>query len=557
MYFANTKTGANIMIFSKWDTLCSSTGPKPRIVLRKKVFYFMIELPADNGKRRFYRKSLKTTDYYEARHLVQQWIIKDMTMRKKPDFDINSFGEIVLDSKKKAVQLTKQSNIWETITNLFNKISFVDHTGMICCLSQLDINRPFTIHEQNDYVDVSLLAELTPEALKAFKKLAQDNKAKDEEIERYKKIIDKLIAVSDMVEGYVNRSTNPYPDAKIPEIKIKDILNLLQIRAGADTEETKRKIKRNQEFVELVNLTTDDLYEKFHTLDTIQKITEHIALLDTINSSGKGKRIRYLREFVQCAVDAYPKYFDTSIISFLPKFKKTPKGESKPYFPFSQDQLKNILNPEHNFFTHNERNMDLLFGVLISLFTGSRITAAFTLETTDIQKDKATGIWYFDFNENHPYKRIKNEDTIRRVPIHKTLLEMNIVDIITERKQLSQKKHLDFIFSVTTNKKNDNFNEHIRRNLHKFLQRIGIRESTKSQYAFHGFRKSCNIQMIKSHIEQSYIDKLIGWDSPRTADKYYSDFSLQDLKIEMDKLDYSFLRDEFNAWKSIFSKRYL
>ncbi len=56
------------MLFEKCDTPCGTFGPKPRIILRKNIFYYMIELPYVNGKRRFFRKSLHTDNYFENKY---------------------------------------------------------------------------------------------------------------------------------------------------------------------------------------------------------------------------------------------------------------------------------------------------------------------------------------------------------------------------------------------------------------------------------------------------------------------------------------------------------
>ena len=46
-------------------------GPDKNLYLRGKIFYYMIELPRENGKRRYYIKSLHTDNYYEAREKVK------------------------------------------------------------------------------------------------------------------------------------------------------------------------------------------------------------------------------------------------------------------------------------------------------------------------------------------------------------------------------------------------------------------------------------------------------------------------------------------------------
>lgn len=50
---------------AKWDA--HQFSAPIRLWLRNRVFYSIMELPRVNGKRRYHRISLHTTNYYEAR----------------------------------------------------------------------------------------------------------------------------------------------------------------------------------------------------------------------------------------------------------------------------------------------------------------------------------------------------------------------------------------------------------------------------------------------------------------------------------------------------------
>ena len=57
-------------MFKKCMAKCYA-GPDKNLYLRGKIFYYMIELPRIDGKRRYYIKSLHTDNYYEAREKVK------------------------------------------------------------------------------------------------------------------------------------------------------------------------------------------------------------------------------------------------------------------------------------------------------------------------------------------------------------------------------------------------------------------------------------------------------------------------------------------------------
>ena len=54
---------------AKWDA--HQFSAPIRLWLRNRVFYSIMELPRVNGKRRYHRISLHTTNYYEAREKLR------------------------------------------------------------------------------------------------------------------------------------------------------------------------------------------------------------------------------------------------------------------------------------------------------------------------------------------------------------------------------------------------------------------------------------------------------------------------------------------------------
>ena len=77
----------------KCDANCDALG---NIWLRNNVFYYIVELPRIDGKRRYFRKSLHTRDYFEARERVKLLLAgKEYAPRKQinlpyPDTEIKT-----------------------------------------------------------------------------------------------------------------------------------------------------------------------------------------------------------------------------------------------------------------------------------------------------------------------------------------------------------------------------------------------------------------------------------------------------------------------------------
>ena len=153
------------MLFEKCDTPCGTFGPKPRIISRKNIFYYMIELPYVNGKRRFFRKSLHTDNYFEARQIVKTWITQGLNMRtpKFPVFEYPSDRQMY-DMKKQAKAVYKAGNLWPEIRRLLELLHFDTPNIKMCAVSKIDPIQPFELSKSNDTKTVEMLLELDPYA---------------------------------------------------------------------------------------------------------------------------------------------------------------------------------------------------------------------------------------------------------------------------------------------------------------------------------------------------------------------------------------------------------
>lgn len=594
--------------FVACDTFCDSfMRPRPRIVLRNRIFYLMFEITeggpkANNGvkKRKFIRKSLHTSNYFMARQIVQDWL-----GGHGPDFGKFAYNEIefnnkfekkvkimalsprkspavrnVLSAKKKAEMLYKNGTVFEELSNLMEKIKVRQSSSAMCALSQINLNEPFELDVHNDFEDMSLFAELSPYARKMLDKLISKSKELDNELRaakrqsvwdnehigRLEKLIEtqqKIIeAQADCVKRaeYVAPAIRETLDSAVStSVKsdigktIGDILDLLRVASGKTKDSTTRKIAALRSYFKLVGLKETDAYSKFHTRDVVQKIFNDIVDHPTNLGNTKKKHVRWVCEFVRCATRQYPDEFNDSIIAVLPGIDATKKHQKNPHIPYTEDALKEIFNPKHTFFNKNAKNRDVFWGILIALFIGARQNAAFTLQYKDIIKNEK-GIWCFNFTEEgHKIKHLKTEESQRVVPIHQTLIDMGFLDYVSRQKVRNKDTDMDFIFKVCITK-GGVFNNHIVRGFFKFLTDIGVRDNSGTRYDFHSFRKNANIRMEKCGITSSYINKLIGWEGVDTREKSYSNYTIPELYDALCLLNYDFLQPEFDYWKEVMSK---
>lgn len=78
-------------MFKKCKANCQAND---NLYLRGDVFYYMVELPRQNGKRRYFIKSLHTKNYYEALEKAQK-ITKNLDLTVKTPKELISTAQFV------------------------------------------------------------------------------------------------------------------------------------------------------------------------------------------------------------------------------------------------------------------------------------------------------------------------------------------------------------------------------------------------------------------------------------------------------------------------------
>ena len=100
----------------KCDAKCDARTkkPAPYLWLRNNVFYYRMELPGVNGKRRYKRCSLHTSNYYEAQTMITERQYIEQTV-----FDIHGlFDKMLLKAWPEGVEKPKEDkDFFALITN--------------------------------------------------------------------------------------------------------------------------------------------------------------------------------------------------------------------------------------------------------------------------------------------------------------------------------------------------------------------------------------------------------------------------------------------------------
>lgn len=510
-------------MFKKCKANCQAND---NLYLRGDVFYYMVELPRQDGKRRYFIKSLHTKNYYEAlekaKNMKKAVELHTMDTKKLLKRAKELMGRVIFDT----VDVNVDNGDGRIITTKQKRISVKTDIKVITELYDI-VAQVYTITDRTlDDDDLKLIAEIV-------------NMRVDAENEK----------LMEMLQSKLNGVSNNTPP--VANETIGDILTKWKNSISTKNCETEAKRKESViiKMVGWVDMKLTDKYADFYNLDNIQKICKYIKGNADVKGNTKRKYARYLREFIKYAPRVNSIY-QTDLAEEIIDFDKTSAIDTKGHMQYTREHLIQIFDPKQTFFNENE---DQFWFVIVALFTGARRNAATTLQYGDIiNKD---GIDCIQFRRNHPIKMLKNDESERLVPIAKQLLDLGFVEYVKRRKTKLKAKDTDFIFPNCQRPKDDGFNTNIvQKGFLQYVKNLGIKQPDGDKYDFHSLRNNATEILEKAGVSQIYINKIIGWKGQNTMQQHYSKRRLDEIKTEVDKLRYDFLQTEFDYWRDVMSK---
>jgi len=229
------------------------------------------------------------------------------------------------------------------------------------------------------------------------------------------------------------------------------------------------------------------------------------------------------------------------------------KDERKKREPFSQEDLEKILNPktylrytidykkissnQHTTFTTN-KNVKLgtpyYFSFIIGIFSGMRTNEISQLRVDDIVKEG--NVWMIIIDETQG-KRVKTTSSIRKVPVHPTLISLGFLDYV----EIIKSKGFDRVFPELT-KDRDGYSSKISRHYNQnFLPSIGVwKKQVKVLYSTrHTFINRC----YNKGVDRDVIKEIVGHEPDFTMEVYGGNpFSPKRLYQGISKVSYSNIR---------------
>lgn len=241
--------------------------------------------------------------------------------------------------------------------------------------------------------------------------------------------------------------------------------------------------------------------------------------------------------------------------SVLQQMKRQPAKRTRR-LPFEPQDLQLIFDNDC-YINKNASRPHWFWLPVLGLFTGARIEELCQLRLSDIRRDKDTGIWFFDFNE-HAGKRLKNEASIRRVPLHDTLIELGLIqyrDAIA-MEGLDDDSLFPLLPTTKYGQRSDSSSKHFAR----YLRSIGITDDRK---VYHSFRHTVATALRTAGVSPDVAHRLLGHalGDGEHSSYLHADIPLKTLydkgisRLCYESIDLSFLKyrtDRVDSWIATF-----
>ncbi|MDE1152682.1 MAG: site-specific integrase [Micavibrio sp.] len=214
---------------------------------------------------------------------------------------------------------------------------------------------------------------------------------------------------------------------------------------------------------------------------------------------------------------------------------KLGKRKANARVPFSRDQIKTILDalPEHT--PEKSGKSFRYWGVMLAIYTGARLNEIAQLALDDIQQENS--IWYLNITDEgeDDNKRLKNDNSKRRVPVHAALIACGFIDHMQALKTAGHSR----LFPDLEHQQGHGYGRGLTRWVNtKLLVDLDIKDDGLS---FHSFRHSFITGLRHAGVELPTVQELVGHSKEVVTETVYNAtaYPLPLLKTAIDKLAYA------------------
>lgn len=199
--------------------------------------------------------------------------------------------------------------------------------------------------------------------------------------------------------------------------------------------------------------------------------------------------------------------------------------------PFTPEEIRTIFfsgdyTPEK--FKHPSH----YWAPLIAIYTGMRLEEICQLYCDDVRKDE-NGIPYIDVNHNQEDQLLKNKNAVRKIPIHRKLVDLGLLDFV-ERVKAAGNQRLFPELNKTA--KTQKYGKQVGNKFPNILKRHHI----QGKKSFHSLRHAFAQFFKERNMQNDIFRQTFGHEIPELAAKQYgTTFSVKQCYDELiSKLDW-------------------
>jgi len=185
---------------------------------------------------------------------------------------------------------------------------------------------------------------------------------------------------------------------------------------------------------------------------------------------------------------------------------KTSSNTSEERLPFDQKDLDNLLEYP------KKRLHDYYYWLpLLAYYTGARLEELCSLYLDDIYQED--GFWVIDINRKTKDKHIKTDSSIRKVPIHNSIIHMGFLSFIESQRSKRYKRLFPEL-----KYQNLKYGKAASKWFKRYRDKKGITDDRK---AFHSFRHTFTERLKIAGVAPHFIGALLGHrDETITTGRY-------------------------------------
>lgn len=198
---------------------------------------------------------------------------------------------------------------------------------------------------------------------------------------------------------------------------------------------------------------------------------------------------------------------------------RSEKFASEQREKWSKKQIKNLLDCDQ----FQRASTSLRWTVLLLIHMGMRPSEACQLSVSDVRVE--SDMFVLTITDKGSSQKLKNQHSLRTIPIHRTLIQSGFIDFVKERKK-ARRIHL---FDWKPEGKDNDWTKRFRTQFGKIQTSIGL--TPKERPTAYGFRHTFIDHLKQKGIEEYQVAEVVGHANQNmTYGRYGKKLSLNKLK---------------------------